>query len=48
VYDKPMVYYPLRGFFFESWHAQKFAAAGSEARFVLTCRHGPEVTTART
>ena len=31
---KPRVFGDARGFFFESWHEQKFAAAGIDARFV--------------
>jgi dTDP-4-dehydrorhamnose 3,5-epimerase len=31
---KPRVFGDARGFFFESWHQQRFAAAGIEARFV--------------
>jgi len=31
---KPRVFGDPRGFFFESWHADKFAAAGIDARFV--------------
>jgi dTDP-4-dehydrorhamnose 3,5-epimerase len=31
---KPRVFGDARGFFFESWHEAKFAAAGIEARFV--------------
>jgi dTDP-4-dehydrorhamnose 3,5-epimerase len=31
---KPRVFGDARGFFFESWHQQRFAAAGIDARFV--------------
>jgi dTDP-4-dehydrorhamnose 3,5-epimerase len=31
---KPQVFGDARGFFFESWHQQKFAAAGIDAHFV--------------
>ena len=31
---KPRVFGDARGFFFESWHAQKFADAGIQAQFV--------------
>lgn len=31
---EPDVHRDARGFFFESWHAEKFAAAGLDARFV--------------
>ena len=31
---KPRVFVDARGFFFESWHQQRFAAAGIDARFV--------------
>lgn len=31
---KPRLFGDARGFFFESWHREKFAAAGIDARFV--------------
>lgn len=31
---KPRVFGDARGYFFESWHAEKFAASGIDARFV--------------
>ena len=31
---KPRVFGDARGLFFESWHQQRFAAAGIDARFV--------------
>ena len=43
---KPRVFGDARGFFFESWHLEKFAAAGIDARFVQdnhshSVRHTP-------